>query len=325
MKKQSDSTSKGCTIRIEHQVMGSLTTQPGDCLLSYTDGVSSTAEGACQLAAGTESTDYASWWMIADPMERMTRYIHVQAQYTKFGGVRAYNTRAVYECRHEDIVLVGGNAPILGSLDRMRLYDKPEYSALAERMVIDDSPVANLPDLPVLSHLLLDCLNANHQVFIRLGDDEKFYADELRKSPRLLTLLRAIDQLPGQWPTMVSVAFGVESTSPFMQSLGTIFNVVAHYDDSNLWSHSANACLIDWTKSSFEVDPSYVPESAVEPKERTTRAHGEDVAVNAVVTVSATEDTTAASGRKCRTWVKWLVILLVLACLAIVITALIIY
>ena len=328
MTEQTADSAQKRSIRIEHQVMGSLTTRPGDSVLSYTDGVSESAEALCTLADGVESTDHASLWVLSEPQEPVARFIHVQAQYTRFGGVRAYNTRAVYECSHADVAEAGGYAHVLGMLDRMRPYEQPEYGVAAEREVpVEVGGLSDdcAQDAALLRSCLLEGLATHCPVMIRLGADEMRYADDLRQSHRLLTLLQVIDELPQGWPSAVSVAFGVDSTSPFTQQFQHAFQVVAHFDDASLWDCPAGTVVADWTGDRLKVDPAC--------RERVKKRRQLPPAPSAPETAGATaappvadlgeEDIETTLPRRRRS--RWPVFLLLLALSAMVIAALIIY
>lgn len=237
------------TMHLAFKVMGSLANRPGDTLLACTDGVTPAANQLCMLTAMGAAEDHASLYLL--PKEESGRlYIsHVQGAHNVFaGGARRYATRAVYECSLDDSDLTGGYTPIIGSLDGMRHYDRQEYGASDIRQI--ETPPSNelAPDEKTIYSCIAHCLARGGAMAVKIGDDDRLKADDLRKSGRLAALLHAIDHLPPSWRHRASLSFAVEHGCTGAVALLQHVAVIAHFDDVRAWEADASFSLsMDWT------------------------------------------------------------------------------
>ena len=242
------------SVRIEHLVMGSLVNEQGDTTLSYTPGVTSDAEALCRMMTG-DGPDHASFYLLHPAGMGQHVIVHVQGAHTSFGGgVRDYTTRVVYEFDTAALTAAGGYLPLLGSFDAMRHYEEKAYEAAAEK-VVETIPPQKLSDAErrLLGYLAYS-LTHHRRLFVRIGEEEKRVADDLRQSPRLRSLLRVFDHLPTPWRDWVSLGFSVECTSADLQALLPDIHVVVHHDPVEAWGDLAgDACVIDWTSLQPEV------------------------------------------------------------------------
>ncbi len=237
-------------IHVEKKVMGSLNHKMGDGVLAYTQGVSRAAENLGAILAENARTDSASLYLFTHPDTGKLTVAHVQGGFTTFAGHgRSYATRAIYEV--EPAVVTDRQCPLsclVRSLDGMRSYDAPVYDDVPTMSVPDGtSEMLNDEETRLLQYITY-CLAHRRQMFIRLGDDERLYGDGLQQSPRLLSLLRAINKLPAAIRPYVSLAYSVESTDKALQYLFNNMLIVCHHDDISLWGNARqDGILLDWT------------------------------------------------------------------------------
>jgi hypothetical protein len=305
------------TIRIEHKVMGSLTTEQGDTVLSYTPGVSPDADTLCAMTAEGVAEDHASWLLL--PRGNGACILHVQGAYTAFsGGLRSYATRVVYELSAADIDMAGGFVPVLPALHRMHPYEKRVPGTTPETVIPPVEPHDLSQEAAKLRLLMAYALVNHRRLFIRLGDDERQVGDEVRTSRRLTDLLAAVDSLPSPSRRRVGVAFSVEATERGYRPLMTMMTVVAHLDPVEAWGDaSENAVLVDWTDT-----------RPVWPQELTERMcsdalqalAGEGPAVKSPAPTPVTQKTPVATASTKR--IQWIIVLvlLILAVLAFLIS-----
>ncbi len=237
-------------IHIEKKVMGSLSHNMGDGVLAYTQGVSPAAGNLGSLLGENARADSASLYMFTHPQTRLLTVAHVQGAFTSFAGHgRSYPIRAVYEI---DPAFVSNDwctlSTIINSLDGIRLYDATEFGCQADIPAPNNIvETLNNEEIRLLQYIIF-CLVHRRQMFIRLGDDERRFGDQLRQSPRLHSLLRAISKLPPAIRSYVSLAYSVESTDRALQALFNNMLIVCHHDDISLWGNaSKDGILIDWT------------------------------------------------------------------------------
>ena len=234
------------TIHIAHKVLGSLTTQQGDTVLSFTPGVSNAAQQLAMLSAAGAPAGHASFYVLPHARAGMLHLIHVQGDHTIFAnGIRKYATRAVYECPLEETDRIGGYTPVVDALGAMRHYDTTDYNATDMHEVKVARKLRLNADELTLHAYIAYALTHGCRIFIHLGSDEQHYADELRQSARLEALLHAIDHLPPLWRHLTSMAFAVVSSCQAAQALEP--TIVAHLDDTAMWQGTPNALFIDWT------------------------------------------------------------------------------
>ena len=246
-------TGRTTTVSIQHIVGGSLVDEPGDRVLSVTTSVSQAMERICATLAEGVNDSHASFYVMTPLDTGVPLIAHVQGAMTVFGnGVRSYATRAVYECGVDDLEKVGGYAALLPVLDRMRSYEKVEFDASDERRVEVKGKRELTADERTLYEYMAYCIVHDVRLFIRLGDDEWWRADEVRQSKRLEALLHAIDHIPTAWRDRASLAFSVEGKEGPMQELMPAMRFIAHHDDIEEWSGGADeACMLDWTSTSI--------------------------------------------------------------------------
>lgn len=241
------------TVSIRHLACGSLSSEPGDRVLSVTTDVSQAAEQLCALLAEGASSSHASFFVMTPPDTGMPAIAHVQGAMTVFGnGVRSYATRVVYECESDELEKVGGYAAVLPMLDRMRRYEKAEFDVPAEKRVeVNDKRELTSVE-KVLYEYMAYCLVHDTRLFVKLGDDERWRGDDIRQSKRLAALLHAIDHLPPAWRERASLAFSVECKDGSMQVLTPAMRFIAHHDPFDEWGgETSGACMLDWTSHSI--------------------------------------------------------------------------
>jgi hypothetical protein len=237
------------TVDVEMQrlVAGSLTTEQGDTILTFTEGASGVAESLCGSMAQGNSGSHASLCAWVHPDTMLATILHVQGRHTVFSPVRAYDTRAVYECTLDDLRLMGGYQSMVGALDGMRHYDRRQYGVPSHVRV---SRVPALPltdDEEMLLEALRDAIVDDYRLMVRLGDDECKYANDLLASDKLMSVLRVFDRLGDDMLPLASLAFAVEHSNAVMQVLWPYMRVVAHLDDIEQWGgEAAMACVMDW-------------------------------------------------------------------------------
>ena len=186
---------------IEHFVAGAPLKERGDGTLTYTVGVSSSAEQLGQYFDSKMPADYAVFLALVNPDTNLNTLIHAQGDYTTFAGQgRAYTTRAVYELTRETHATPGLDNrlfPVVAALDKMRHYEEREYG---QPNLVDVDETLGLEPLSqsetMLHDVLVHAVVNNRQVFIRLSDSDKRHGDELRSDAKFCSLLRAIDALP---------------------------------------------------------------------------------------------------------------------------------
>jgi len=235
------------TVNIQHLAMGSLTTAQGDTTLSYTGGVSQVASDLCALTMGNAAADYASIYFIGIKDTRGLAIVHVQGNHVVMGGgARAYTTRVAYECSEACVGSAGGYLPILGALDRMKLYDKPQWGVDGNYTITLQGNTGLTDDETALLKKIEFCLQNNCRLFVKLGDDEKRKADDLRQSAKLASMLKAVDHLPPTQRLEANVAFSTNAMA--CAALMPLMRIVAHHDSLDNWGSSAdNSVVVDWT------------------------------------------------------------------------------
>lgn len=234
-------------VEIQHLAMGALSTVQGDTTLSYTDGVSSAASDICALVADNAASDYASVYIIGSNATKGMTLLHVQGNHVVMGnGTRAYATRVAYECSEACIEDAGGYAPIIDVLDRMRLYNKQEWGVDANYTLTPKQQKDMTPEEATLFDAIRYCLENRCRLFVKLGDDEKMKADEVRHSRRLKTILNAIDRLQPDQRLEANLAFSTDAMAA--ATLLPAMRIVAHHDSISNWGQAAeNAMIMDWT------------------------------------------------------------------------------
>ena len=305
------------TIRIEHKVMGSLTTEQGDTVLSYTPGVSPDADTLCAMTAEGVAEGHASWLLL--PRGNGACILHVQGVYTVFsGGLRSYATRAVYELSAADIDKAGGLVPVLPALRQMHPYKIRVPGSTPETMIPQVESHDLSQDAAALRLLMAYALVNQRRLFIRLGDDERQVGDEIRTSRRLTDLLAAVDSLPSSSRHRVGVAFSLEATEKGYRPLLTMMTVVAHLDPVEAWGDaSENAVLVDWTDTR-PAWPQELTERMCSDALQTLSCEVPDVKAPAPIPATRKFPVSTASSKR----IRWIIVLvlLILAVLAFLIS-----
>lgn len=244
------------TLNVEKKVFGSLTNEQGDGVLSYTSGISPAADNFGALLTGNAqaplSDKYASLIFLTNPDNALLTFLHVQGNYTVFPGMaRAYDTRAVYEITHENFMTqaLGQYAAIVKGLDGMHSYDKREFG-VSNLTDVTPSKVTLTPIEEKLRLIIARCVMTNQQLFIRIGEDEDLYADNIRQSWRLEAILHAMDALPSSLRPYLSMAYSVDSKTTAIRTLADHILVMVHHDDISQWGTAqSRAMIIDWQES----------------------------------------------------------------------------
>ena len=236
-------------VRIEWLAMGALAHRQGDGVLSCSAGVSDMASRYCALMADGSPADYASFYVLRHPRLTWATLLHVQGDFMRFGGgVRNYSTRIAYECGDEQIEAAGGYAALLGALDAMHVYEQADFAASNVFRVMEPPPSPLSSAEQVLCGALAYALTHGRRLWIRLGKEERRYADELRQSVRLRSLLSVLDHLPAPWRRQVSMAFSVDGRTPGTLSLLPDVQVVAfHGEIADFGSVAQDGIVVDWT------------------------------------------------------------------------------
>ena len=235
---------------LQYKVMGSLSNEMGDGVLAYSDGVSSSADTLCTLFADMADNGYASLYFFTNPDTRKYNAVHVQPGYISFPGHgRTYTTRAVYETAANALSRPGSSLkPLLDALNKMRHYEQREMNGQAVS-VPDASGAHTLTDEEQrLYQYIIYCIMHQRQMFIRLGNDERCYGDDVRQSPRLRSLLHAIDALPPCVKPYVALGYSVDSSNRGTLALFGHLMIIAHHDDIARWGNaSTEGMVLDWT------------------------------------------------------------------------------
>lgn len=247
---------------IEHFVAGAPLKERGDGTLTYTVGVSSSAEQLGQYFDSKMPADYAVFLALVNPDTNLNTLIHAQGDYTTFAGQgRAYTTRAVYELTRETHATPGLDNrlfPVVAALDKMRHYEEREYG---QPNVVDVDETLGLEPLSqsetMLHDVLVHAVVNNRQVFIRLSDSDKRHGDELRHDAKFCSLLRAIDALPQGVRGYVSMGYSLEAglnvSSIFIDHL----QIISHHDDLANWGDAGRkGIVIDWRGDEPRADKS---------------------------------------------------------------------
>ena len=242
-------------ITIDNKVYGSQAKVMGDGVLSYSKGISSAADSFGTLFSGQLPHDYASLYFLNNPDNGLHTVIHAQGAFTTFEEQgRAYDMRAVYEITDAEFRKMGSlHQPLIAALDKLHRYDTTEYGSTN---LIDITPVPHTEPLSAVQQLLHRCLVYcvvnNRQLFIRLGNDEDYHADQVRHSRKLKELLSAIDSLPEAYRGFASMGFSVDSSTSGTRTLADHLLVIAHHDDISLWGNAkSQGVLLDWTTSTL--------------------------------------------------------------------------
>ena len=241
-------------ITIDNKVYGSQAKVMGDGVLSYSKGISSAADSLGMLFSGQLPRDYASLIFLNNPDNGLHTVIHAQGAFTTFEEQgRAYDMRAIYEITDAEFRKMGSlHEPLIAALDKLHRYEQTEYGASNQIEMPTPSPFPKEGELTadeqLLRRCIVYCVVNNRQLFIRLGNDENYYADEVRRSRKLHELLRAIDSLPEPYRGFASVGFSVDSSTSGTRALADHLLVIAHHDDISLWGNAkAQGVLLDWT------------------------------------------------------------------------------
>lgn len=242
-------------IVIDNKVYGSQAKVMGDGVLSYSKGISSAADSLGALFYGQLPRDYASLFFLNNPDNGLHTVIHAQGAFTTFEEQgRAYDMRAVYEITDAEFRKMGClHQPLIAALDKLHRYDTTEYGS---GNLIDITPVPPVQPLSETQQLLRQCLVFcvvnNRQLFLRLGNDEDYRADQVRHSRKLHDLLVAIDSLPEAYRGFASMGFSVDSSTSGTRTLADHLLVIAHHDDISLWGNArSQGVLLDWTTSAI--------------------------------------------------------------------------
>ena len=242
-------------IIIDNKVYGSQAKVMGDGVLSYSKGISSAADSLGALFSGQLPRDYASLFFLNNPDNGLHTVIHAQGAFTTFEEQgRAYDMRAVYEITDAEFRKMGSlHQPLIAALDKLHRYDTTEYGS---GNLIDITPVPPVQPLSETQQLLRQCLVFcvvnNRQLFLRLGNDEDYRADQVRHSRKLHDLLVAIDSLPEAYRGFASMGFSVDSSTSGTRTLADHLLVIAHHDDISLWGNArSQGVLLDWTTSAI--------------------------------------------------------------------------
>ena len=201
------------TVYIQHLAKGSLTTAPGDTILSYTGEVGRSAFDLCQWSLGVASPRCASFFLMSSRGGSNRRaVVYVQDDFTSFpGNVRKYPSSVVYEFTLDTVNKIGGYTPIIAALEGLRPYTSSERQVSDEYVIETYQHVVPTQDEGLLMQLMAACLNNHHQMFICLGQDELRLGDKIKQSRRLQALLHAIDALPALMRDRMSLAFAVDT------------------------------------------------------------------------------------------------------------------
>ena len=243
-------------ITIENKVYGSQQTVMGDGVLSYSKGISPAADSFGTLFTGRLSPDYASLYFLNNPDNGLHTVIHVQGAFTQFKEQgRAYDMRAIYELSESEFLRMENlHAPLIAALDKFHPYASVEYGSTSGVEVDFPLPTALSENELLLRQCMIWCVVHNRQLFIRLGNDEDYRADQLRYSSKLQQLLHALDTLPKAYRGFASMGFSVDSTSNGTRTLADHLLIIAHHDDISLWGKARQeGVLIDWTTSELRL------------------------------------------------------------------------
>lgn len=243
-------------ITIENKVYGSQQTVMGDGVLSYSKGISPAADSFGTLFTGRLSPDYASLYFLNNPDNGLHTVIHVQGAFTQFKEQgRAYDMRAIYELSESEFHRMENlHAPLIAALDKFHPYASVEYGSTSGVEVDLPLPTALSENELLLRQCMIWCVVHNRQLFIRLGNDEDYRADQLRYSRKLQQLLHALDTLPKAYRGFASMGFSVDSTSNGTRTLADHLLIIAHHDDISLWGKARQeGVLIDWTTSELRL------------------------------------------------------------------------
>lgn len=243
-------------ITIENKVYGSQQTVMGDGVLSYSKGISPAADSFGTLFTGRLSPDYASLYFLNNPDNGLHTVIHVQGAFTQFKEQgRAYDMRAIYELSESEFLRMENlHAPLIAALDKFHPYASVEYGSTSGVEVDIPLPTALSENELLLRQCMIWCVVHNRQLFIRLGNDEDYRADQLRYSRKLQQLLHALDTLPKAYRGFASMGFSVDSTSNGTRTLADHLLIIAHHDDISLWGKARQeGVLIDWTTSELRL------------------------------------------------------------------------
>ena len=241
-------------ITIDNKVYGSQTKVMGDGVLSYSKGISSAADSLGTLFSGQLPRDYASLIFLNNPDNGLHTVIHAQGAFTTFEEQgRSYDMRAIYEITDAEFRKMGSlHEPLIAALDKLHRYEQTEYGA-SNQVEMGPTPDPSrgegslTTDEQLLRRCIVYCVVNNRQLFIRLGNDENYYADQVRHSRKLHSLLRAIDSLPEDYRGFASMGFSVDSSTSGTRTLADHLLVIAHHDDISLWGNAkAQGVLLDW-------------------------------------------------------------------------------
>ena len=253
---------EGREIRVERMVMGALASRQGDGVLSCTSGVSEAAGNLCALMDEVTPREYASFYVLRTPNVPWSTLLHVQGDFMSFSnGVRRYTTRAVYECSDAQLEEAGGYAPLLDVLDGMRVYEKADYAANDKCRTKEVTQEKLSPQEQVLCGCVAYCLTHRRPLWIKLGEDERHYGDELRRSWRLHSLLHVVDRLPVAWRRQVSLAFSVDCCCPGTRALLPQMQLVAfHGAVPDCEETDSKAVVVDWTSEQLHWSDGNLPD-----------------------------------------------------------------
>lgn len=245
-------------VSVEWMAMGALAHRQGDGLMACTPGVSDLAERLCSLMADGAPAGHASFYALRWPGVAWSTLLHVQGDHMRFGGgVRCYTTRVAYECNDSQLERAGGYAPLVAALNAMHVYEQANYHASNTFLVAPAPASAPSADEQLLGSWLAYCLAHRQRLWISLGKKkaidtidtiDTLVADEVRRSPKLLALLRMVDRLPLAWRQSLSMAYAVEGRCPGTRALLPQLQVVAYHGTADDFGDAAQgAFIIDWT------------------------------------------------------------------------------
>lgn len=219
-------------INIEHKVYGSLIGEKGDKVLSYTSGISMGADAlSSELDAGEHSPQHATLLFLYRHEVGRYTYLHYQAQHVNFPDeARYYHTRIISEVTDADLQRVGYHhaavLPLLPAMCQMK----------AVAGVVPASAPATAPEVSPqaqqhpLRPYILASIAQRLPLCIQLAGiaPSELYADAVRTHPRLSQLMAVISSLPLPLRRLVSVGFGCDGTTPFLNRL----QVIAYVPDA---------------------------------------------------------------------------------------------
>ncbi|MBO4659069.1 MAG: hypothetical protein J5637_05555 [Prevotella sp.] len=240
----------GMALKVECMVMGATSITPGDTVLAFTPGVSSQADALCSWLGNGAEEQSTALYSFVHPENGLLTLSLTRGAMTRFGNMRSYAMRSVYEIDDVDHARISHRlTPLVTALPPLRQYDEPNQLAESHLVIPDEMPEAPSSSETQLAETIAHCIKYQKRLFIRLDDKQRQSADNMALSSQLVTLLHAIDALPEDFRAKASLGFGVVSRCAASRILGPYLRIVAHYDDLSAWrTDPANTIIQDWRR-----------------------------------------------------------------------------